>query len=400
MDNVIPFFIADDDEAAANSLKKLIEKMFPQSEIYISLDGIENFEKIKKYNKQSIIIADTFLPRLGGIQLIQNIRNIQALRNSYIIIITPHSDMETNLKALRQGADDYIVKPFKMDELIGKLRTANRIEELHAELRESKQKIEELLKQRDDDVMVMKHNLLKLQEARFPKHLKSFEFISEASSWVAGQIQDINPDDTKAIEHAASLCFVGKLCLNEKLINEPVMRNGLIADSIMANVPVFASELVGKIRGFDEAAKLLLHVFENFDGSGFPKQLRARQIPIGSRIIRVAYDHEEILRHSMGDFTFAINNLYHENKRLYDYKIVSLFDQFLASKNISNRRHRERAIRVKDIEKGMILSRNVTTNSGLLLMSADLEIDLEIKEKIQLINKTDPIIGNIYIIHH
>jgi response regulator RpfG family c-di-GMP phosphodiesterase len=400
MDSVIPFFIADDDEATANSLKKLVEKIFPQSEIFISMDGIENFEKIKKNNKQSIIIADTHLPRLGGLQLIQNIRNIQAIKNSYIIILTSRSDTESNLKALKQGADDYISKPFQMDELIGKLRSAHRIEGLQVELRESKQKIEELLKQRDNDVLVMKHNLLKLQEARFPKLLKSFEFIVEASTWVASQIQDINPDDIKIIEHAASLCFVGKLCLNEKFINEPIMRNGLLADTLMANVPVFASELVEKIRGFEEVAKILLHVFENFDGSGFPKQLRARQIPIGSRIIRVAYDHEEILLHTKGDYTSAIGNLYHENKRLYDYKIVSLFDQFLASKNISKRRHRERPIRVKDIEEGMILSRNVTTNSGLLLMSADLDIDFEKKEKIQLINKTDPIIGNIYIIYH
>ncbi|MBQ8392382.1 MAG: response regulator transcription factor [Clostridia bacterium] len=82
-------------------------------------DGIEAL-KIINDEKPELIILDVMLPGLTGFELIEYAGNIP------VIFVTARAGLEDKLKGLKLGADDYIVKPFEMQELLARVSTVLR----------------------------------------------------------------------------------------------------------------------------------------------------------------------------------------------------------------------------------------------------------------------------------
>ncbi len=70
-----------------------------------------------------IVLLDLGLPDLGGVQVIQNIRSWS---NLPIIVISARSEDRDKIEALDAGADDYLTKPFSVEELLARLRVTQR----------------------------------------------------------------------------------------------------------------------------------------------------------------------------------------------------------------------------------------------------------------------------------
>jgi response regulator RpfG family c-di-GMP phosphodiesterase len=229
-----------------------------------------------------------------------------------------------------------------------------------------------------------------------PELQKSLKRIASSSIWLANELGIEEESMLRDIELASNLFYIGKLYLSDRLFTEPVMKRGIVSGSTMETVPYNAKKFLNDLRGLEKASILLYHVYENFDGSGFPEKLQGWKIPIGSRIIRVTGDFEDNMRlnNNMKDKSFEM--LEHEIKRLYDFKIVALFDQYFAVSQ-NNPRLKEKSIHRKDLEEGMIISRNIYTESGMKIIAAGTNLDNEIIEKIRTITKEDPYIGKIYI---
>lgn len=88
-----------------------------------ALDGLEAWDylKLKEYH---LGIFDWLLPGLSGIELIKRIRKQQ--KSLPILMLTAKDSMEDKIVGLDAGADDYLVKPFDMPELLARLRALQR----------------------------------------------------------------------------------------------------------------------------------------------------------------------------------------------------------------------------------------------------------------------------------
>lgn len=396
MEAPIPFFILDDDDSVISSIKKLIEKLFPSAPIFVALDGSEGWELIKRQNRQCVVISNFFLPKLNGLQILLNLRASDSLKESYFIMMSSMPELEDNLKALKHGADDLITKPISFDDFLAKLRTAARIINMQTELKEERSKTREIRVSLEEDIERMHNLVANFIHTRLPYSIKISEKIANYSVWIAKQLGNIAPADMVDIENAAKLCFAGKLILHDKFLEEPVTKSGILYNTMMAKVPEYANELLTLVRGYENSAKILSHVFENYDGTGFPDRLKGWQIPIGSRIIRAAFDLEELYLQHNRSYSKALDLLYHETKRLYDYWIVAFLDQYFAM-NSSGTKYKEVPVKIRELTSDMTLSRNLILESGIILMGAGTEIREEQIDKILLITKTDPIIGNIFV---
>ncbi len=105
-----------------------------------AFNGLEGIEKFKK-ETTGIILTDLQMPRLGGMELIKEIRKIN--RDVIIIVITAYGSIENAIKACKLGADEYITKPFGIDELIFIIEKAVRFKELISQNRYLKSEIKE-----------------------------------------------------------------------------------------------------------------------------------------------------------------------------------------------------------------------------------------------------------------
>jgi len=117
-----------------------------------------------------------------------------------------------------------------------------------------------------------------------------------------------------------------------------------------------------------------------------------------SRIIRVALDFEEISQRTMKKSPKEIFDIISaESNRLYDKRVVILLEQYYATIGSKEKTSIEKAVQLYELEEGMVLSRDIITNSGIKLMPSGAVLKDNIIKKIYSHNSTDPIIGNIFV---
>ena len=88
-----------------------------------AFDGQEALIYIKDY-QYDIIILDIMLPKVDGLEVLQEARNSGV--STPIILLTARSTVEDKVKGLDLGADDYLPKPFSMEELLARIRALTR----------------------------------------------------------------------------------------------------------------------------------------------------------------------------------------------------------------------------------------------------------------------------------
>ena len=104
--------IVDDDKKLLTIMKSLlIEEKHEVDTCNNGLEAIRKFED-KKFD---LVITDLMMPGMSGIEVLKKIRKISP--GTLVIIITGFASLETAIQAIREGAYDYITKPFKIDEI-------------------------------------------------------------------------------------------------------------------------------------------------------------------------------------------------------------------------------------------------------------------------------------------
>ena len=108
--------IIEDEYNLADVIKERLEKE------KLTVDIIEDGEEGYYYastNTYDLIILDVMLPNMSGFQILDKLRTDNI--NSKIIMLTARSTIEDKLNGLENGADDYLTKPFHMDELVARV---------------------------------------------------------------------------------------------------------------------------------------------------------------------------------------------------------------------------------------------------------------------------------------
>lgn len=391
------FALIDDENTKDPKLQQIIQKVFKDVGIFNSYDGLEAFEHIQKKGASVIVLCDINCRSINGLQLLKKIRSDEKLKDLYYILINSNVNKDQNLEALQKGANAFINKPYNIDEIISTLKSASTIVNLKTRIGEGNDKIKELATELRNSSETSIEIIEKIQQVRFEQNKAGINRVKDSSEWILKKYSDdIEKDEIFFIKTAARIAFVGKLFLPDNLISSPVMKDGQVTKNQMAEVPKFAKQMTENIRGMKEVTNILYHIYENFDGSGIPESQMSKQIPLGSRILRVALDFEEFLAQVNGNFTKAMEKLNHYGKKLYDFKILTLYDQFIGHTNAA-KGPKETATLTKSLESRNVVSRNIVTESGLMIMSAGTMLDEDKIQKIREISSTDPIIGSIYI---
>ena len=98
-----------------------------------ALDGEIALDKII-FKAPDLIILDWMLPKLSGIELCRKVRSNKKVKNIPIIMLTARGEEQDRLKGLEMGADDYVTKPFSINELLARAKAVlKRIRPIFAE---------------------------------------------------------------------------------------------------------------------------------------------------------------------------------------------------------------------------------------------------------------------------
>lgn len=122
--------ISDDSPVTLKFLQKVLENW--GHTITICSDGTEAWSKIQDENAPKLCIIDWDMPSMSGLEVCEKVRSANLDR--YIIFLTAKDDVLDIEEGLDMGADDYICKPFRQEELDIRIRAAMRILSLEKKL--------------------------------------------------------------------------------------------------------------------------------------------------------------------------------------------------------------------------------------------------------------------------
>lgn len=393
------FYVVDDEKVMTHSLKSIISKAFPTASINLFEDGASAWKSLEHENQPLIIVSDMNMPGITGLQLMKKVKTHETLKESFFMLMSANHNRDENLTFLREGADEYLSKPFEIDEIIAKLRNAVRIIDSKFEIEKLQNDIKFIQNELKLEGLKQKDLIVKFIELRIPEYASENANIKESAVWIAKQLSK-NKDEIETIENVAELAHAARILLPEKSLTKPIMISGRVQNDDMQKIPEYFDTLTKNIRNFEKESEILRHIYENYDGTGIPKQIQSWKVPLGSRILRVALDFEELRKKNKDNAAKAIEGLFHEGKRLYDFKVVAYYDQFLATKNSGSSAGFsgvEVPHEIKELESGMTVSRNIITESGMILIASSTQLNDEKIERVKTIVKSDPIIGRIYI---
>ena len=113
--------VVDDDQAVRDSLARSLK--YSGDDVLTAADGIEALAKLAGHSPDAVIM-DVMMPRLDGLETTRMLR--EGGNDVPILILTARDAVGDRVDGLDAGADDYMVKPFALDELLARLRALTR----------------------------------------------------------------------------------------------------------------------------------------------------------------------------------------------------------------------------------------------------------------------------------
>jgi len=249
-----------------------------------------------------LMLSDLMMAEMQGDILLERAK--ERFPNMPVIMVTAVSDLSVALSAIRNGAYDYLLKPFERDQLLNtvkralenrRLKVENRAFQLHLESRVEEQ-TERLrraladlqranadLKRSHDMMLEALGDALDLKDAETEGHSKRVTAFTIAIA----RAMRLPDEDVEAIAHGAFLHDIGKMAIPDSVLRKP---GPLTPDEvlIMREHCLRGYQMVCKIPFLADAAEIVYAHQERWDGTGYPRGLKGEEIPLGARIFSIA----------------------------------------------------------------------------------------------------------------
>lgn len=108
--------IVEDDRHIVALVRYILEREGYQ--VSVARDGIEGLE-IARELQPDLVVLDLNMPRMDGVEMCRRLKTEQ---NPLVLILTVHTERTAMARGYRAGADDYMVKPFELDELVARIK--------------------------------------------------------------------------------------------------------------------------------------------------------------------------------------------------------------------------------------------------------------------------------------
>lgn len=110
--------VADDDPAISRLLERVLIRDY---EVVTASDG-NNALALAQEVRPHLLILDVMMPGMDGFQLASRVRSVPEIKNSPIIFLTARDGPLDTIKGIQSGARHYLTKPFKIDDLLTKVK--------------------------------------------------------------------------------------------------------------------------------------------------------------------------------------------------------------------------------------------------------------------------------------
>jgi len=283
-----------------------------------------------------LVVSDIRMPTITGLQLLEHVHEHHPALP--VIMITAVADLETAVDAMKQGAADYITKPFDLKKVVSSVQSAlqvrvKRLQDtmLRDRLREVAETksyaLDSALRSLNSERDMTLEALVRALDAR---ESETRCHSARVQSYIIRMAREFakKGQELEEIARGALLHDIGKIGISDTILLKPGKLNSQEWVE-MKKHPVLGYEILKGIDFLDGASDLVLRHHERWDGSGYPSGLKEKEIPFGARLFAVidTYDaitsdrpYRKALSHE-----FAHEEILRFRSKLYDPEMVDAF---------------------------------------------------------------------------
>ena len=257
--------------------------------------GMEALAVLTSGEDFELMLSDLMMADLDGIGLLE--RTKEKYPDMPVVMVTAVHDISVALAAIRNGAYDYLLKPFEREQLLNTVSRALENRRLKVENRNYQTNLESLVKARTDQVQATLRELersydmtlealgdaLDMKDSETEGHSRRVT----AFTIVIARAMGLPPEQIPTIARGAFLHDIGKLAIPDAILCKP---SKLTTEemAIMKEHCFKGYQIVKKIPFLVDACEIVYSHQERYDGTGYPRGLKGEEIPLGARIFSVA----------------------------------------------------------------------------------------------------------------
>ncbi len=281
-----------DDEAAVRLLlhRKLMNQGYQCKEAGTADEALE---KIKS-ESAALVILDIKMPGKSGIELLAEIK--AEYPDTAVIMATAIADIDTAIHCMKQGAYDYITKPFKLDEVVIGIERALEKRSLEQENRDYqehlKKKVEQQAKKIRESFLNALAALVYALEAKDKYTSGHSQRVAEIAVAISREMGLSRPDINN-VRLAGLIHDIGKIGVRASVLNKPDRLSDVEFQHIITHSEI-GEHILTPVVEDEQILKAVRHHHEHYDGTGYPDGLSAEQIPLIARILAVADAYDAI----------------------------------------------------------------------------------------------------------
>jgi putative nucleotidyltransferase with HDIG domain len=245
--------------------------------------------------KFDIAFLDQCLGSIRGIDLMQRLA-VQD-QNLYFVIMTGNGNAELAAESLRNGASDFLTKPFFQDDVIRAIGFVNRKRDLDQRQRSMVAELEQRVREKTKEVIELNFSVLTaLARAVEKKDLGTYGHSMRVSAY-AGRIAErikLPAEERHHLRAAALLHDIGKIGISDSILGKSGPLSSAEREEIRRH-PENGVEILKPLKHYLPILSAILHHHEHYDGKGYPSAIRGEKIPLHARIISVADTYDAVL---------------------------------------------------------------------------------------------------------
>ncbi|MFA5907283.1 MAG: HD domain-containing phosphohydrolase [Vicinamibacterales bacterium] len=217
-----------------------------------------------------LVLMDVMMPEVDGFEACRQIKRQAATRLTPVVLVTSLNDMDSRIRGIDAGADDFLSKPFNRHELLARVRSLLRLKRYTDDLDTA------------DAVIVSLALTIEARDSNTEGHCQRLG----AYAVSLGRILGLDEDDSAALERGGYLHDVGKVGIPDAVLLKP---GPLTPDEfqIMKQHTLIGDRLCGELRSLRKVRPIVRSHHERLDGTGYPDGLRGDAIPLLAHVMGI-----------------------------------------------------------------------------------------------------------------
>ena len=281
--------IVDDEPANVRLLERVLQR-----DGFTNLAGLTDSRQVAAHCQSAppdIVLLDLMMPHCDGFAVMEFLKS--QIYGTYLPILMLTADVaaRTRERALSNGAQDFLTKPFNTVEVLLRVRNLLTTRALQLELRDRNQELEKRVQERtralEESQLEVLERLAQAAEFRDDDTGQHTQRVGMLAAQLASAL-GLDEKTISAIRYAAPLHDVGKIGISDLILLKPGRLTSEEFETMKTHAAIGAALLQNGHSDWIQTAERIAHTHhERWDGSGYPRGLQGESISIEGRILAV-----------------------------------------------------------------------------------------------------------------